>query len=57
MICRVKEINETTVTVEFKDGSSMSVPFSALPNPITLDDFVIINNFNSTPNEKYIDYF
>lgn len=57
MIGKVKEITETEVTLEFKDGSIKSVPFTLLPNDITIYDFVYLNNYDSAPNEKYVDYF
>lgn len=57
MIGKIKEILETSVTVEFKDGSIKSIPFSLLPNDITIDDLVSLSTLESTPNEKYVDCF
>ena len=57
MIGKIKEILESSVTIEFKDGTTKSVPFSVLPNDITIDNLVSITPIESTPNEKYIDYF
>lgn len=57
MIGKVKEISETGVTLEFKDGSIKSMPFAVLPDYITIDDSISLTALESTPNEKYIDYF
>lgn len=57
MIGKIKEILETSVTVEFKDGSIKPIPFSLLPNDITLDDLVSLSTIVSIPNEKYVDFF
>ena len=57
MIGKVKEINKTDVTLEFNDGSTKLIPFEILPDNIPIDDYISLNDFKSTPNEKYIDYF
>ncbi|GEM_PF-5136989 len=57
MIGKVKKITETEVTLELTDGSVKSVPFTLLPGDITIDDFISLNNLESAPNEKYVDYF
>lgn len=57
MIGKVKEITDTAVSLEFNDGSIKLVPYHNLPNYITLDDSISINNVESSPNEKYVDYF
>lgn len=57
MIGKIKEINENGVVLEFKDGSTKSVSFEILPNNITIDDLISLTSIETSPNEKYIDYF